>query len=263
MLRCIVFVLFFYFSPHTLAWTWKDLWATPDQQAARYFENQDYTNAEKTFKQKEWQATSAYRAKNFEQANSIFAQSNTADGYYNEGNAKAQLGKYEEAIAAYEKSLKLRPHDEDTLHNKKILEALLKQQQSETDASQDNANHSEKENSDASPSQNNKTPPSQQEESNSTQSPTSEQTPSNKLEDDLPQNQSQPTESSHPKDPQKEEEKKEEKSQSKQTARENPSAAENYQTSEQWLNMIPEDPRGLLRQKFLRDHRRRLEGESP
>ena len=195
-------ILLFFFSFKTFAWHWEDLWLTRDQQGARYLKQQAYKEAQHTFKQPDWQAAAAYRAKDFEAASTTFGQLNTADGYYNQGNAKAQLEQYLEALQAYQKSLAIRPNDADTLHNKKIVEELLKQQQN-----------------------NDKTP------------------------------QDQPSQQDNDKT-------KEQSLENQQHAPSN-SNAEDYQSTEQWLNMIPDDPGGLLRQKFLRDHRRRANGAAP
>nr|MBA3535441.1 hypothetical protein [Tatlockia sp.] len=39
-----------------------------------------------------------------------------------------------------------------------------------------------------------------------------------------------------------------------------PEELEKQQAKEQWLRLIPDDPAGLMREKFLRDHLRREEG---
>lgn len=263
MRRCILCLLLSYLSFNVFAWKWQDLWATPDQQGARYFKKQAYTKAEKTFEQKDWQATAAYRAKNFEKASLIFEQLHNAEGYYNQGNAKAQLGKYKEALEAYEKSLKMRPNDKDTLHNKKIIESLLKkQEQSNANTSKNDAEHTENSNEDTSQQKDSTQQSNNKQEQESDASPKTDaqnagdepQAPANKLEE-AQKDKPSPTEQT----PNQEETEKEKPLPSVT----NPSHAEDYQTTEQWLNMIPEDPGGLLRQKFLRDHRRRIHGEAP
>ena len=42
--------------------------------------------------------------------------------------------------------------------------------------------------------------------------------------------------------------------------KQSPEELEKQQEKEHWLKLIPDDPAGLLRDKFLRDHLRREEG---
>ncbi len=234
-------ILLFFFSFKTFAWHWEDLWLTRDQQGARYLKQQAYKEAQHTFKQPDWQAAAAYRAKDFEAASTTFGQLNTADGYYNQGNAKAQLEQYLEALQAYQKSLAIRPNDADTLHNKKIVEELLKQQQNNDKTPQDQPPQQD----------NDKTPQDQPSQQDNDKTPQDQ--PSQQDNDKTPQD--QPSQQDNDKT-------KEQSLENQQHAPSN-SNAEDYQSTEQWLNMIPDDPGGLLRQKFLRDHRRRANGAAP
>ena len=75
------------------------------------------------------EASAEYKRGNFQAALDNFARATGADADYNRGNALARLGHYQEAIAAYDKSLKENPNDDDARANKAAVEALMKQQQ--------------------------------------------------------------------------------------------------------------------------------------
>ena len=68
----------------------------------------------------------AYRAKDYPRAIERFSGVPGADGQYNLGNALAQAGSYDEAIAAYDRALQLRPGMPDALINKRLVEAAKK-----------------------------------------------------------------------------------------------------------------------------------------
>ncbi len=45
---------------------------------------------------------------------------NYTDAYYNKGNTLVNLGRFEEAIKCYNKSIELNPNDSDALENRNI-----------------------------------------------------------------------------------------------------------------------------------------------
>ncbi|WP_163773872.1 tetratricopeptide repeat protein, partial [Proteus mirabilis] len=51
---------------------------------------------------------SLYRARKFDEAINAFARENTPESWFNQGNCLMQLGKYDAAVAAYEKALAVR-----------------------------------------------------------------------------------------------------------------------------------------------------------
>ena len=108
--------------------TWRDWWETPDQQAKTLMDSGHYSEAEQTFQRLDWRATAAYRAGDYQHAAQNYSALRTSDGYYNAGNALANAGRYQEAIAAYNQSLQRDPKHADALFNKKIVEKLLEEQ---------------------------------------------------------------------------------------------------------------------------------------
>ena len=104
-----------------------DLWQRPDQQAAAALAAGDAKTAAEVAPTAEWRGSAAYRAGDFTAAESAYAGVDGADGAYNRGNALAKLGRYEEAIAAYDEALKRAPDMDDAQANRKAVEDFLKQ----------------------------------------------------------------------------------------------------------------------------------------
>ncbi len=102
-----------------------DLWMTPDQQGRHYFEKGDYKTAAGRFKDPMWKGVALYRAADYQGALNAFALSGTAQSYYDQGNALAQLGKYPEAVKSYEEALKGRPGWKEARDNLALVTSLI------------------------------------------------------------------------------------------------------------------------------------------
>jgi Ca-activated chloride channel family protein len=108
----------------------EDLWRRPDQQAAHALEQGDAQRAAGVAAAPEWRAGAAYRAGDYEAALREYERAGGgADGVYNKGNALAKLGRYDEAISAYDEALRLAPEMADAKSNRQAVEEFLKQQQ--------------------------------------------------------------------------------------------------------------------------------------
>ncbi len=104
----------------------EDLWRRPDQQAASALAHGDAKQAATVARSPEWRGSAAYRAGDYEKAAGDFAQVGGANGAYNRGNALARLGRYEDAIAAYDEALKVAPEMADAKANREAVENFLK-----------------------------------------------------------------------------------------------------------------------------------------
>jgi Ca-activated chloride channel family protein len=136
------------YSPQAQAAWWQDMWKTPDQQAMQAYKKNQYEQAANTFKDNLWQGTAHYKNKDYQAALESFSHvestdKNYADATYNAGNALAQLGEIDQAIAAYDKVLEQQPQHEEALANKTLLEKLKEQQEQQQDQSSEQSEDQE------------------------------------------------------------------------------------------------------------------------
>ena len=255
---------------------WDSLWQTADQQASQKLKNNNPAEAAKLFNDKQWKAASFYKNKQYQESIEALKEIYTADAHYNAGNAYANLGQADKAIEEYEKSLKLNPNHEDAKHNKSILEKQKKQEQKK-DQQQDkqskddkdqNKKDGDKKQSDSGQqnnpeSQDNKDNNKNNESSNNTQTKENQDKKEDKNKQDPSNKEKEPKEADAKKDEQKsaKEENKEENKEDKNKKNEGvaPEQAEKMkeqQATKQWLRRIPDDPGGLLRNKFKYQYKR-------
>ena len=253
-------------APDAQALEWDALWQNSNQRASQQFERGDHARAAELFDQPEWKASSLFRNKDYDQALQYWQNLDTESAHYNQGNTLAKLGRLEEALKAYEQTLKINPQHEDARYNKQQVEEALKQQQQQEDQKQDNQgqeNQSEEQN--------------QQQNDDAQQSGESAQDQANQdasqnsgsdAQDQAMQNQS--PESDRPEQSQAQQEQAEAEDPLKSSAEEqaDAQAAEpeavssleqqlSEQAAEQWLRKIPDDPGGLLRRKFRYQYQNR------
>jgi Ca-activated chloride channel family protein len=116
-----------------------DMWLTPDQQGRLAFERNDYDGAAAHFADPMWKGVALYRAGKFAEAVDAFATVDSAESWYDQGNSLLHLQKFEEAVAAYTKALKMRKDWPDAQANLAIAERLLKaKKEDEEDEQQPN-----------------------------------------------------------------------------------------------------------------------------
>jgi Ca-activated chloride channel family protein len=147
-----------------------------------------------------------------------------ADGHFNKGNALAQAGELDAALAAYDQALEANPEMEDALFNRALVEQVKNQQQQEQDSE-----------GEGDPGEGQ---PDQEGQEGEPQEQEGEQ-----------QGEGEPQES--------EQQSEQEGEAGQQQDLAEAWTEEDAQAMEQWLRRIPDDPGGLLRRKFRNEHQRR------
>jgi len=283
---------------------WDDLWKNKNQQAYEKLQQEQAAEAAQQFDQPDWKASAQYRAGDYEEAAKNFAQSDSADGHYNRGNALAKASKLPEAIKAYDQALKLDPKLEDAKKNRALVEELIKQQQQNQDQKNQNQDGNEQDKKDQEQQNQEKQDQGNNEQQKDEQQKDQQQQQQDK-NDQQNQDQQQENQSDEQQDSQEQkdqqqkdqqssadqdeqqEQPEQEKSQQEKTEEEKAAEAaqreqeeqqaaeekmqqmqagepkddgltdEERQAMEQWLRRIPDDPGGLLRNKFNYEHYKR------
>ncbi|MCW8923584.1 MAG: VWA domain-containing protein [Gammaproteobacteria bacterium] len=249
------------------------LWKNPDQQAMALFNAGDSKQAAEKFQQENWKASAHYRAGEYDKALQALENPASSDDFYNKGNALAKLGRYPEAIEAYDEALKLDADNEDASFNRKQVEQALQKQQQQSDENGDKGEDGEKsedsqqgeqEKQDGQEQSSDKEGESQKEQ----QGGDSEKDDSSesRKQQDKEQSQGSKDDASTEKTEQEQDRKKVEQAieDAQQQANENEEQqaqqtqqiketelSEDDQAVEQWLKRVPDNPDQLLRRKFL------------
>ncbi|MDO6524663.1 VWA domain-containing protein [Motilimonas sp. 1_MG-2023] len=113
-------------------------WQNSQKQAYDAFEQQNYEQAAQQFDDPLWQGSTLYKAQDYQGAAEAFKQVETAEGFYNLGNALAMQQDFKGAIAAYDQALKLAPNLQPAKDNKAKIEELLKPQEQQNQDQQNN-----------------------------------------------------------------------------------------------------------------------------
>lgn len=275
-------------TPNANAFEFNDLWFSKDQQAQKAYQQQDYDQAAQLFENADWRASAHYRAKNYEAAAEAFSHNTSAEGFYNLGNSQFQLGKLDEAIAAYDEAIKQRPDFKQAIENRAQAIAAKeqqeqKQQQDKSDQDQESQDSDQEKGESQDQSDNGESSQDKSSEPSSSEQDSPDQSSSEKQSE--PQD-SQSPESSTPQEADSSDQPEDEKNAQQQAdeqaaddektdqasaeeiaaeqekdqqAQEQAAAlaasseeltSEEQQAMEQWLRQVPDDPSGLLRTKF-------------
>lgn len=273
-------------SASALSETWQSLWKNKEQRADIALKNQQYDKASKLSESTERLGSAEFKKGNYKDALPNFKKSNGADARYNEGNTLAKLKKYKEAIAAYDKALKIQPDMKDALFNKKAIEDFLKKQNQKNKDNKNNKDSDQK-NQDNDKNKDSKKGKDSDKDSDKKEGEKQDQ---NGGKDDKKDKKNQFDKANKALDKGDKEKPEKEKAQQNQDEKQDRGKKEGKQkkpeelkqqneahkeeakgtkaeaekltkeekmAAEQWLRRIPDDPGGLLRRKFLRQYRQR------
>ena len=272
-------VIFSLPSPQVEAGIWEDLWLTPNQQAQRLLEQGDAAAAAELFESPDWKAYAEYEAENFEASLNALSESEDPS-LYNLGTSLAMNGQLEESLETFNEFLETNPDHEDAIYNRDIVQLLLDQQEQEQQQGQ-NSENQQSENSDQQQAQNGQQ--GQQEGQEGQQSQQNQEGQQNSEQQQANQGQDEQSQSSEQQAGSEQELGETEQASASETSDEedengNESASQEVElaegeesneeaegeaaialvdtpeemspASEQFLRAIPDDPSGLLRQKF-------------
>lgn len=123
------------------AFGWGDLWQRPDQQGASRLAAGEADAAAAQFQDPAWRAAARYRGGDYAGALTDLSDQNGPEADYNRANALARLGRLDESIAAYERTLQQAPDHADARANLELVRRLRDQQQGAQDQETQNQEH--------------------------------------------------------------------------------------------------------------------------
>jgi len=269
-LGSVILVSFMLPTNEVYAFEWKDLWQNKNQQAAEQLQQGNADKAATLFKDENWKGTAHYRNGDYEKAGEYFSAADSPDGKYNHANALAKQGKLQEAMDLYDEVLKDNPEHEDAKFNKDLVSKLKQEQQSdqqsESDENQDGEKSDQQDQSQSDQSQSDESQESDQQQQKQNQSSESQDAKEGEQDqqqmneqNDSEQQQSEEQKAAQQQQDKKEQDGQQEEAQKQESEDENAEDAERKeirQATEQWLRRIPDDPGGLLREKFRRENLR-------
>lgn len=120
-------------------WKFADAWFTPDQQGRMAFDRGNFEAAAGLFEDPLWKGVSLYRAGKYDEALDALARIDSAESYYNQGDALAQLGKLPQAVLSYQEALKRRPDWPEATANLKLLQDAIAKKKDDNQESNEKA----------------------------------------------------------------------------------------------------------------------------
>lgn len=262
-------------TPPAHANWWDDLWKTADQQGMQSFTQGEFDNAAEQFNDPMWRGSAAYKAGDYESALEAFEKVDNPQGHYNRGNSLAQLGKLDEAIAAYDEVLNRNPEHEDAKANKALLEQQKEQQEQQQQQQQQDQQQDQQDQDQQSQDQ------QQQDQQQQDQQQQDQEQQNQQNSEDQQDSQQQPQESDSESESEQNQQDEQEQSEQEQKESEEPEQeqpmnaqeAENQELSDEekeqlqrlqnLLRKVPDDPAYLLKRKMLLEHQQRKRERAP
>jgi Ca-activated chloride channel family protein len=272
------------YTPKAHADWWQDMWKTPDQQAMQAFKQNEYEQAAKQFEDPLWQGTAHYKNQDYQAALESYskiaqADPSNLDATYNAGNALAQLGEIDQAIAAYEQVLSQNPDYSDAAANKALLEKLKEQQEQQqqdqqgdqSQEQQDKQEQNEQQQDGEQNSENQEGESSDQQQQNSSSQQNSEEQDPSENSEEQPAEKQQSEQEQAQQQAQQAQADAEEKAQQEQQAQAmqqgeqelTDEQKEQMQRLQNLLNRVPDDPAFLLKRKMQIEAQRRKRERLP
>lgn len=227
------------------------------------------------------QGADAYRKGDYAAAEQAFTGIDSADAWYNQANALAKQGKYDEAIAAYDQALKRQPKMEDAIENRKVVDAARKrkppsgQNQNQDQGKQKDQQQKSGQAGDGKTEPKQQPPGAQDKARNPQQTPSKTGAGQTPEQPRIPQQQAADAKAQQAADAAQRQRMQQAMAQagkqSAQAGKNDPQTARPMETAEQrerrqaveaWLRRVPDEPGGLLKTKFqLEYERRQKEGQ--
>lgn len=240
------------------AFEWRDLWRTPDQQAAQSLEAGEAAEAAELFEDPAWRAVANYQSGQYDASAAGFSAGEDADSLYNYGNALARMGEFESAVTAYNKAIEIDPGAEDAIHNRDLIQELMQQQDSQEGQDGDDQQSSE-EGGGAQQSEGESESEDSSQQSNAGQAgEQSEESDGSQREQEMSEDDLEALEEELQRAAEEAEQQSAEGDEelARAMAEAQRREQEQQQAMEQWLRRIPDDPGGLLRRKFRYQYQR-------
>jgi Ca-activated chloride channel family protein len=247
----------------------EQLWLRSDQRAARALHAEEYARAAELAEGPMQKGEALFRARKFEEAAEAFAKVDTPDGDYNRGNALAKAGRYADALAAYQAALRRIPTHADAKYNRALIEELLKRDPPPQSGGQQQPQAGQKPQEQSQPSSQSASAQDRGgaedrnsgtgESDNRSRGEQPKDTPDRNASSARDEREQREAESAQAKSGPAEAEAQDAKGATDGASVQDREA---QQAAEQFLGRVPDDPGGLLREKFRREYLRRLKREA-
>lgn len=222
------------------------LWRRADQQA--------YTRMR--------EGVADYRKGRYDEAAGKFAGNASADGQYNLGNALAKAGRFDEAIAAYDRALKLEPKMRDAIRNRAVVDAARKRKPPPGKQPQQNQQPGKRQQNPQPPQQGDQQQGRQQQQGQQQRSPREQAEPPKPSSDPEQQRQADAAQRQRMAEAlrKQQEQQRQPQGQLARQRTETPEQRERRLANQAQLQRVPDDPGALLRTKFRLEYERRNGG---
>lgn len=102
-----------------------DLFVTPDQQGRWLFEDLQFPEAADTFEDPMWKGTAEFRSGRYADSADTFGRLDSAEGFYNRGDAFMRAFEYRSAITSYEQAVAQAPEWVEAQENLELARYTL------------------------------------------------------------------------------------------------------------------------------------------